>query len=342
MEKYLKLTAAVLSAFIMLTGCGGDTDPGGIPEGEPTQEEKVTPVKTTKIELSSISNEYMYSGSIEPSDEVNVTCKLSGKVSKVNFDVGDTVNEGDILFVMDTEDIENDIKAAQAGVKSAQTGVDTAENNLKMANGASMQSQLDNAKNAITNAENSLERAKISLDNAQKSVDNAQIALDNSKINLDKAQKTYEDNVTLYDGGVITEEELINSKNAYDEAKNSYSQAELSLQQAKNQYSIEQSQYDSANDSLMHAQKDHELLANETSQENTIKAEDNLKQSKAQLESSNVQLEKTMQSLNDAYVRAPISGVVSKRNVTAGTNLSQSEAPFVIINTDSVDVKVNV
>ena len=345
MKKYLKLTAAVLSAFIMLTGCGGDENGFGgmgMPNGEEMQEESATPVKTVKLELSSISNEYMYSGSIEPSDEVDVTCKLSGEVAKVNFDVGDTVNEGDILFVMDTEDIEKDIKLAQASVKSAQTGVDSAENNLKMANGASMQSQLDNAKNSITNAESSLERAKISLDNAQTSVDNAQIMLNNSKINLGKAKKTYEDNSTLYDGGVISEEEFTNSKIAYDEAKNSYSQAELSLQQAKNQYSIEQSQYDSAIDSLSQAQRDYELLANETSQENTIKAEDNLKQSQAQLESSNIQLEKTMQSLNDAYVRAPISGVVSKCNVTAGANLSMNEASFVIINTNSVNVKVNV
>ncbi|MBQ6555865.1 MAG: efflux RND transporter periplasmic adaptor subunit, partial [Firmicutes bacterium] len=230
--------------------------------------------------------------------------------------------------VMDTKDIENSIKVSEASVNSAQTSVNTAQNNLNMANGASMQTQLQNAKNSITNAESSLK-------NAQTAVDNAQLALDNAKINLEKAETEYNNNVELFEVGGISEETMNNSKDSYEQAKNQYSQSELSLQQSQNQYN-------SAQDSLSQAQTNYDILVNQTSKENIIKAQDSLKQSQAQLESSKTQLTNTRQNLDDAYVKSPISGVVSQCNVTAGANLSQSASPFVIINTDSVDVKVNV
>lgn len=335
MKGYFKLTALMTAVVLMLSGCGGQRNkhggagknggPGGMAA---MQETAVTAVKTQKIELSSIKNEYMYSGSIQPSDEVNVSSSLSGKVATVNFDVGDSVNAGDILFTMDTESIEKSVKVSEASVNSAQTNVATAQNNLAMANGSSMQTQIENAKNSITSSQSALK-------NAQTNVENAKVSLDNAKIQLDKAEKDYNDNMQLFNAGGLSQESIDNYRDTYDKAKNTYTQAELSLEQAN-------TQYQSAQDSLSQAQTNYDILVNQTSKENVVKAQDSLNSAKAQLESSKAQLESSRQNLTDAVVKAPISGIVSQCNVTAGANLSQGTIPFVIINTASVDVKVNV
>lgn len=334
MKRYLRLTALTMAVMLMLGGCGksgkgGGEMKGGAPGGMPmAQVHTATAVKTQKIELSSISNEYMYSGSIQPSDEVDVSCKISGTVATVNFDVGDSVKAGDVLFTMDTESIEKTVKVSEASVNSAQTSVATAQNNLAMANGATMQTQIENAKNAITSAQSALK-------NAQTTVDNAKVSLDNAKIQLNKAEKDYNDNTQLFEAGGLSQESMNNYKDTYDKAKNSYTQAELSLEQAN-------TQYQSAQDSLTQANTNYDILVNQTSKENVVKAQDSLNSANAQLESSKAQLESSKQNLKDAVVKAPVSGIVSQCNVTAGTNLSQATIPFVIINTDSVDVKVNV
>lgn len=337
MKKYLK-TTAILITVLMLGGCGGKGAPQGMrgekgaPEGMPDmarqQEKSAAAVRTQMLSQKAISNEYMYSGAILPSDEVAVYSALNGKVAAVNFDVGDEVSAGDVLFAMDTESIENSVKISEAGVNSSKTSVAAAENNLKMANGASMEAQLENAKNSITNAQSSLK-------NAQTGVDNARAALSSAKISLDKAENDYNINKQLYEAGGLSAESMNSYKDAYDKAKNSYTQSELSLEQAENQYS-------SAQDSLKQAQTSYDILANKTAAENLTKAQDSLNQAKAQLESSRAQLESSKQSLKDAYVKAPISGTVSQCNVTAGASLSQGVSPFVIINTSSVDIKVNV
>ena len=132
MKKYLRLTAVAAALVLMLSGCGGKDKmamqggPRGMPPGM-EETKAATAVKTQKIELSSISNEYMYSGSIQPSDEVDVSCKITGTVATVNFDVGDSVKAGDVLFTMDTESIEKTVKVSEASVNSAQTSCNIAE-----------------------------------------------------------------------------------------------------------------------------------------------------------------------------------------------------------------------
>ncbi len=329
MKKYTRLTAIATTLIMLLSGCG-EKNAGGPPqENMPTaQEQAVTAVKTELITLSSISEEYMYSGSIEPSDEVEVHSALSGEVATVNYDVGDTVQAGDVLFTMDTESIQKSVNVSEANVKSAQASVTTAENNLKMANGSSMQTQIENAKSSITSAETSIK-------NAETKIENAKVSLNTAQINLTQAEKDYNTNKALYEAGGVSEEAMNNYKDTYEQAKNTYTQAELTLQQAN-------TEYQSAKDSLEQAQTTYDILVNQTSKENVIKAQDSLEQANAQLESSKAQLESSKQNLKDAVVTAPISGTISQCNVTAGANLSQGTVPFVIIGTNSVDVVVNV
>jgi len=334
--KIIQCSALMLSLVFLLSGCGnkaqgagkgGNGKGGGMPPMMQEQTKVLTAVEVTKIEKSSIGNEYMYSGTIAPSAQVNVLSTSNGKVATVNFDVGDKVNKGDVLFTMDTTDIQNSINEANASLKSVEASIKSAQTNLELANGANVQSQIQNAQNSIDNAQNSIEKA-------QSDIETSKINLDNAEISLNKAKSDYETNKLLYEAGGISKEAFENyedtytkAQNSYEQSKTAYSQSELSLKQA--------------NDNYNQALASYEIVAKQTPEENIRKAQDSYNSAVAQKASSEARLATLQKSLSDASVKSPISGTVLECNVTAGAVLSQS-SPFVIIDLNTVNIEVNV
>ena len=61
--------------------------------------------------------------------------KIPATVEKINVKPGQSVKKGDVLFVMSTEDIDSQLKQAEAGYEIA-------ENNSRNASGAASEQQL--------------------------------------------------------------------------------------------------------------------------------------------------------------------------------------------------------
>lgn len=283
MKKLFTFTALMLCTVLAVVGCGKkeETDK---PVEEVTQ---ASAVEILTVSKSNIQNEYIYSGTVKPADEVNVLSTLSGKIAKVNYDIGDKVKKGDVLFSMDTTDTINSMNVQKAMLATAEANISTAKTNLDLVNGGAMQSQIENAKATLANAE---------------------LAYNN-------ALTAYENNKVLFASGVVSQTDM-------DKIETAYKQAETSYNLAKESYNI---------------------TANELPAENLRKAQDALNTAQASKQSSLAQIKSFEKTLSDANVTSPISGVVAARNATAGTMLSQSAgAPFVIINTDKVNISVNV
>ena len=103
MKVSFKLVCTGLCISLLLAGCGGN-----VASESETAEEKYVEILTAS--KSDISREYTYSGKVKPSKVLYIMPSMGGKVAKINFDVGDSVNENDILFEMDTLDIENNLE----------------------------------------------------------------------------------------------------------------------------------------------------------------------------------------------------------------------------------------
>jgi RND family efflux transporter MFP subunit len=307
MKKYLKFTAMAL-CVAMLAGCGGSGPNDG---GMPVEEAKKTSVEIANPTMDTVKDEYMYSGTIEAADTVDVTAKVQGTVSATYFEVGDTVTKGAVLYKIDDTDYQNSLKTAEASLNSANAGVRSAQTSVDTANGATMKTQLESAKNAITNAETSLETA-------QKSLDDARIA-------KEKAESDYEINSQLYEVGGISQDTLNNYKNAVDNANNAYSRAENSVT--------------SANNALEQAKTSYNILEKETTAENTRKANDSLNSALASQKTASVQVDNAKQQISYCTVTSPISGTVLTKNVTAGA--MASGVGYQIVDLSSVKVTVN-
>ncbi|MCI1930618.1 MAG: efflux RND transporter periplasmic adaptor subunit [Clostridia bacterium] len=192
------LLATALTAF-SITGCGSGSVKANS-SAESSAESNVTYVEEMNVSKTTIENKYHYSGTVEPVNEMTVAGTISGKVASVNFDVGDYVKAGDVLYQMDTSDILNSKKVAEASLASAEANIKSAQTGVELANGASMQTSIQNAK----------------------------AALDSAEIAYNQAKTNYDNNTVLYQNGIISKTEMDNFTNAYKSTKISYDQAKES------------------------------------------------------------------------------------------------------------------
>ena len=91
-------------------------------------------VEVVEATVGSIESVISYSSRVKPAQEIMVMPKQPGKVVKVNFEIGQRVNKGQILFEMDKVD-------AQLQLNQAAAAVEMAEINLKRLSGSTMNSR---------------------------------------------------------------------------------------------------------------------------------------------------------------------------------------------------------
>ena len=405
MKRFRNLVLSFMTVSIMLVGCGGS-------EEAPPVEETKTAVEAKVAQSASIKSELVYAGQVKPNETVNVTSKISGQVSNVNFDVGDVVKAGDVMFTLDPKDIQDQIKQLNAQLNVSDAAVSSARTNLAHASGAQSETQelslktaVENAKEAkenaqvqlknadvaiknaqtniegsktgIKNAQNSIETSKISLESAEiglesskLSLDNAKIGVDNAKATLDNVTEKYENMKVLYSAGTVTKNDFDAAELAYTQAQKGYEQAQKSYEQAQKAYEqtqngLEQSQqaYEQTQNALEQAQNsksqaeigikqaetaynqakdNHDIYVNKTTGENRETAQDGVNSAVASRQSVQTQINILQSTLKDTSVKAPISGVITTKNISKTNMVSAQSAPFVIVDMSKVTVDVNV
>ena len=101
-----------------LASCGGG---GGMPNfGD--NEFPVEEVKTSAADMQTT-----YPAIINGIQDVEIRPKTSGFLTKINVTEGQTVQAGQVLFVIDNETFQAQVRQAQAAVNTAQSQVSTAK-----------------------------------------------------------------------------------------------------------------------------------------------------------------------------------------------------------------------
>ena len=114
-----KLLIALAMCMALGTGCGKDAA---------EEEKKARSVEVTTVGESEIASEFAYTGKAAASREVSVVPSVPGKVTDFNYDVGDEVGQGAVLFTVDTLDLNNSLRAAEAGYNVSRLARDNAKN----------------------------------------------------------------------------------------------------------------------------------------------------------------------------------------------------------------------
>ena len=116
----MKKKSMLLVAFVatVLMSCGG----GG---GRPTFGDNEYPVEAVTTQSAAMQS--TYPATINGIQDVEIRPKVQGFLTQINVTEGQTVSAGQVLFVIDNETYQAQVRQAQAAVNTTQSAVNTAK-----------------------------------------------------------------------------------------------------------------------------------------------------------------------------------------------------------------------
>ncbi|WP_315067730.1 efflux RND transporter periplasmic adaptor subunit [uncultured Clostridium sp.] len=176
-------------------------------------------VQTTKTAEKNLGD--TYKATLEAYQQGTVTSKLGAKIVSVPVENGQYVNAGDIIATLDDQDIQNNIKTAQAQIDVYEKQVNSSQVSLEKLkiNVDDAQHNYDRQKTLFDSkaisqtdleaAEKALNSAKADYDSGNASIDTANANLEAQKVTLEKNQSDLANTVIKAPiSGVISNESM--------------------------------------------------------------------------------------------------------------------------------------
>ena len=170
------------------------------------------PVELSPLQKTTLRSTISTNGNVESTNSVNVYSTLTYPVKETMVKVGDHVQAGDVLCILDSDDLQQELKQKQLSLST-----NTVNNQQEI---KSSQKKYDDAMELLNSGLNTdLNTAQQSVDDAKRKVDSAQKDLDTAKAKLDSNLNT----------------ELISAQSAYETAETTLGRAEKALKDRKNE-----------------------------------------------------------------------------------------------------------
>ncbi len=256
-------------------------------------------------------------GNVSAPKTTALAFQASGRVAKVNVQVGDQVKKDQVLMQLDTTDLDLALKTAQTNLVSAQASFDS--------NATSLQISLKTAQNNLITAQSSYDAAKAKNATNLDQLVLAKISLDKAKAALATAQAAYDPISWRSDAALTPQAATLASAQAdYNSALANYNITANTI----NDSALVQAQasLDSAKANLDQAQK-----AMDTSP----------KIAQAQLDNAKVAVDTAQRNLAQATITAPYGGIISAVNFSAGDTAGSGTAVS-MVDPSTLQVKVTI
>ena len=86
-------------------------------------------VSTATVKRTDISSELTASSALSPKDTYEVTSLVEGEVIEANFEEGDVVEKGQVLYRIDASSMDSDLSSAETSLQRAKESAQTAQSN---------------------------------------------------------------------------------------------------------------------------------------------------------------------------------------------------------------------
>lgn len=290
----------------------------------PTQKEITKMPDTTTLQKGDISQRITASGTVKAADEQSIFIELSQEVEKVYAELGDKVEEGQLLV---TYNIADEKKELQNKVSEANITLENANISLSDLNAPTSESQLLELQTQVVNAKKTISDTELEILNYDTKIAQLETTMNTAKTTMENneqlltvggvSQKEYDDSVVTYNNSVIDWEQAQKDKEA---KKASFESQQLALQKAE--VSLQEGENPQNNISTANSIK---------KQENTIKS------AKLSLQ----QAQDNISKLTEATY-SPITGTVIESNAVEGQMLTDSTVIMKLADLTNLDVDAQV
>jgi RND family efflux transporter MFP subunit len=152
----------------------------------------VTLVEIAPVQQGDIFKEIRFTGSIEASTEVKVFPKITAKIEAMKVDSCDSVKQGDLIALLESEDLRAQVSQAEAALQSMRAKWKQMEVGTRSEELAQAEDLVAKAKASLKDAENNYERLKGLFNRgviAKRDLESAELAYTVAKADLNSAQK---------------------------------------------------------------------------------------------------------------------------------------------------------
>ncbi len=277
----------------------------------PVKEEMNRDIEIAGVALSEIEDSIEVSGQVVFREKVNLSSKVSGRISKISVREGQRVRRGEVIAQMERLNLEISLKQQKAELEIAESGLDLAR------------AKYGDAQKSVEIKLRTIEKARVEVEDCRVSFDNADNILKNKE--------------TLFKAGGVSETELRAMRAQHMTSRTKYDLAKADLEIQKVGY----------RDSDI---RDAGLLppSSEKSKKAILKKL-NTRIEKAELDTARARVSQarnniisTRLMLRETRIVSPITGVVAARNMETGEMVTEDSVIATVIDISTVFVSMNI
>ncbi|MCU1238115.1 MAG: secretion protein HlyD family protein [Candidatus Solibacter sp.] len=267
-----------------------------------------------------------------------ISARISGHVSQVLTEDERYVKAGDVLVRIDPRDYEVAVAKAAADLADAEAALDSSRMNVPIT--------LTNTTSQLTTARSTRVDASAGALASQRQLNAAQARVESAKAQVLEAQANYKrasDDVARYKP-LVEKDEI--SRQQYDAAVSAAAAAQATVEarkasvaEAEQNVSVAQSAVEQATSKI--TQADATIEAALTAPQQVAATESRVKSAQAQVAQRRALLEQAKLNLIYCTVAAPVSGLVGKKTVELGHNISPGQQLMAVAALDDIWVTAN-
>ena len=267
-----------------------------------------------------------------------ISARVTGHVIEVLTDDEKWVNAGDVLVRIDPKDFEVAIAKAEADLADSEAALTGSRTDIPITS-INTASQLKNAHSGRVDANASLLGAQRQLNASQARLGTAQAQVREADANYKNAVADMERYKQLVAKDEISRQQYDTSVTAAAAAKATLDARTAAVAEAEQNISVAQSAVDAANARI--SQADATVQAAMTAPQQVALTTSRAQSAQAQVAQRKALLDQAKLNLSYCTIIAPVSGIVGKKTVEVGQNISPGQQLMAVVPVDDIWVTAN-
>ncbi|MGA2591331.1 MAG: HlyD family secretion protein [Bryobacteraceae bacterium] len=267
-----------------------------------------------------------------------ISARINGNVIQVLTDDERYVKAGDVIVRIDPRDYEVAVAKAEADLADAEAALQGSRTDVPITS-TNTASQLKTAHSGRVDANAALAGAQHQLDAAQARLDTAKAQVREAAANYKKAGDDVARYKLLVAKDEISQQQYDTAVSTADADKATLDARTAAVAEAEQNIRVAQSGVDEAQTKI--PQADASIQAAMTAPQQVAVTEARAKSAQAQVAQRRALLDQAKLNLSYCVIVAPVSGIVGKKTVEVGQNISPGEQLMAVVPLDDIWVTAN-
>jgi membrane fusion protein, multidrug efflux system len=267
-----------------------------------------------------------------------VSARISGHVTDVTVEEERYVKAGDVLVRIDPTDYQAALAQASADLANAEAALESSRTDVPITS-TQTGSQLKSARSSRSDAEAALSGAQRQLNAAQARLETARAQVREGDANYKKAVDDVGRYKMLVDKDEIPVQQYTTAVAVADAAKATVDARQASVDEAAQNITVAQAAVEQANARIAEAEASIESAM--TAPQQVAVSQARAKAALATVEEKQAALRQAQLNLSYCTIVAPFSGIIGKKTVEVGNNISPGQQLMALVPLDDLWVTAN-